>query len=300
MRNYTAWIVHNGFVTHEKFTTLLQHIYKAMVKKNIQCEMVKHHEIIIVNENGQKKIIGKYKDKKPDFIIFWDKDILLAQQLESLNIPLYNSARTIEICDNKALMHTYLSKFPIPMPKTIVAPHVFLNCKFHDKSFFDIVIQELGLPLIIKESYGSFGFQVYMAKTREQVIQIGKELQHKSHIYQQYIRSSHGQDIRLQVVGEQVIAAMYRKSVTDFKANITNGGMPSPYTPTEEEKQLAILASKTVGADFAGVDLLFGENGVPILCEINTNAHFINLMNCTKIDTAPFIIDYILQDMETK
>lgn len=300
MKNYTAWIIHNGFIQHEKFTTLFQHLLQAALDKEISCKLVKHHEVILIQSGEQSQIIGKYANEKPDFIIFWDKDIQLAKQLEALGIPLYNDAKSIEICDHKGLMHIHLSQTNIPMPKTIMAPHVFPNCQLNDPIFFEQVIDILGLPLIVKEAYGSFGFQVYMAKTKADVIALGTYLQHKPHLYQQYMKSSHGKDIRLQVVGGQVVAAMHRRSEKDFKANITNGGIATPYTPTEAEKQLAIQATHAVGATFAGVDLLFGENNRPLLCEINTNAHFINLLNCTGIDVAPLIIEAILEDMEDK
>lgn len=300
MKNYTAWIVHNGFVHHEKFTTLHAHLLQCAQEKGIDCKLVNHHELIIIQSNQKTQLIGKYANNLPDFIIFWDKDILLAEQLELLDIPLYNCANAIRICDHKGLMHMHLNQHRIPMPETIIAPHVFPNCQLDDWGFFDQVIATLGLPLIVKESYGSFGFQVYMANTRDELIALGTRLQHKSHLYQKYIQSSHGKDIRLQVVGGEVVAAMYRHSETDFKANITNGGVAHVYTPTEAEKQLAIQATLAVGATFAGVDLLFGKNQQPLLCEINTNAHFINLFNCTGIDVAPFIIDAIIKDIKEK
>ncbi|MBR6729048.1 MAG: RimK family alpha-L-glutamate ligase, partial [Clostridia bacterium] len=44
---------------------------------------------------------------------------------------------------------------------------------------------------------------------------------------------------------------------------------------------------------FAGVDFLFGANGQPILCEVNSNAHFKNLYDCTGVNAAEYIIEYI-------
>ena len=63
---------------------------------------------------------------------------------------------------------------------------------------------------------------------------------------------------------------MKRISEKDFRANVSNGGRMEVYEPTDEEKKLAIRCASLVGADFAGVDLLFGEDGSPIVCEINS------------------------------
>lgn len=68
------------------------------------------------------------------------------------------------------------------------------------------------------------------------------------------------------------------------------------YHPTEEECALALRAARAAGADFAGVDLLFGPEG-PLVCEVNSNAHFKNLLDCTGTDVAEKIIQYIRKDL---
>ena len=40
---------------------------------------------------------------RPDFVLFWDKDVRLAFQLERLGIPVFNSAKSIALCDDKTL-----------------------------------------------------------------------------------------------------------------------------------------------------------------------------------------------------
>ena len=86
---------------------------------------------------------------------------------------------------------------------------------------------------------------------------------------------------------------MYRYSENgDFRANLSNGGKMKPYQPSKEEKALAVRACETLGADFAGVDLLFGDKG-PLVCEVNSNAHFKNIYDCTGVDTAERILCYL-------
>ena len=64
------------------------------------------------------------------------------------------------------------------------------------------------------------------------------------------------------------------------------------YTPSKEECELAVKASHAVGTSFAGVDLLFGKDG-PIVCEVNSNAHFKNIFQCTNVNVADHIMHYI-------
>ena len=108
------------------------------------------------------------------------------------------------------------------------------------------------------------------------------------------MQTSAGRDIRLNVVGDKVVAAMLRESANgDFRANASQGGKLSPYSPSQMEIELAIATAKAVRADFAGVDLLFGESG-PLICEVNSNAHLLNIYHTTGVNVADFMIKYCL------
>lgn len=64
------------------------------------------------------------------------------------------------------------------------------------------------------------------------------------------------------------------------------------YQPDSEAIELAVKACRAVNCDFAGVDLLFGPEGY-LVCEVNSNAHFKNLLECTGVNTAWYILQYI-------
>lgn len=74
-----------------------------------------------------------------------------------------------------------------------------------------------------------------------------------------------------------------------------------PYEPNAAQLHMACQVMKELKLDFAGVDLLFGEGGQPILCEVNSNAHFINIWKCTGVNTADAILDYCLhQEIDSR
>ena len=114
---------------------------------------------------------------------------------------------------------------------------------------------------------------------------------------QKFIASSRGRDLRINVVGGMVIATMYRYNDNDFRSNISNGGSMKPYEPTSEQKDVAIKAARVLGLDFAGVDVMFGENGMPIVCEVNSNPHFKSTMECTGINMAEHIMQHIAESL---
>lgn len=292
-----AWLMVNAFLQREKFDEIHQWLCEAGRCKKVDISVRTNEELLSMCDDGGLTLLPELK--KIDFVLFWDKDILLARTLEQLGVKVFNSSHAIQVCDDKALTHFYLAKEKVPMPKTIFAPMTYANIGYTSVSFVNTVIEQLGLPMVIKESFGSFGQQVYLAKTKEEVFSLVKSLEGKSFFFQKYIAASGGRDIRLQVVGNQVVAAMERKAKQgDFRANISNGGSMKEYKPTEKEAQLAVYCCNILGVDFAGVDLLWGENGEPMVCEVNSNAHFKNIFDCTGVNTADYILSYILEQLK--
>ena len=68
-------------------------------------------------------------------------------------------------------------------------------------------------------------------------------------------------------------------------------------TNNKEQIDIAIKACKQLNVSFGGVDLLFDKNDEPSICEVNSNAHFKNIFDCTKINVADYIIEYIMEDL---
>ncbi|MBP3888632.1 MAG: RimK family alpha-L-glutamate ligase [Cellulosilyticum sp.] len=295
--NTYGWLIYNGGLKSPKYMELNE-LYAAAAKKlDIKLDLVANDELYSYIENGQATIKTAKSLEKPEFILFLDKDIRLAKQLEKLGYRLFNSREVIENCDDKMLTAQILSGHGIQMPKTLFSPLYFhgTGTGNPNESFTLTIEKKLGYPLVIKEAFGSFGAQVYLVHNREELIAKQKELIYTPHLYQEFIKSSNGRDVRIYVVGDQVVASMYRHSESDFRANISNGGSALPYTPNEAFCQMAIDATKALGADFTGVDLMFGENDEPILCEVNSNAHIKNIYDCTGIDVSEFIFKHILE-----
>src|SRR5699024_4208549 len=133
---------------------------------------------------------------------------------------------------------------------------IFAKTASHEAGYIQSAIDTLGFPMIIKEAFGSFGEQVYLIRDQKELLEKLDELQGKPFLFQEFITSSYGLDLRLRVVGDLVAAAMRRSAPNDFRANITAGGTMDAYQPTQYEADLAVAAAKAIGADFAGVDLL--------------------------------------------
>lgn len=286
----SCWVIYNGSLTSDKFKDQADLMREAAERAGVHADLKKNYEVMMN--------LAMTLDNRPDFVVFLDKDILLANFLKNAGIPVFNDPDVIETCDNKAIQYLELSKQGIPMPETIIAPKVYPNFTIKDSGYYEQVLERLGLPMVIKEGHGSFGMKVYLIETEEQFYEKTDELRGIDYVFQKFIATSRGRDIRVNIVGGEIVAAMYRHSETDFRANITNGGVATVIELTEPQKALAIQAAHAVGAEFAGVDLLFGDNEQPLVCEVNAAAHIRNIYNVTGINVADAMIAYILRKLE--
>ena len=141
----------NHFLVSAKFSELHSRLIEAAKKENIELELKTNLELAT-------------KSTQCDFVLFWDKDINLARRLEKEGLPVFNCAESIEKCDDKA--RTYIELLgTVPQPKTLIAPKTYFKADFTE--FVDNAIEILGLPLVFKECFGSFGEQVFLCKTKD-------------------------------------------------------------------------------------------------------------------------------------
>lgn len=285
-------LVVNAFLQSPKFDAIYASLIESAKKHDIQLTLHTNAELAV------KLADPEFASELPDFVLYWDKDVKIAKQLEQMGLSVFNSADGILQCDDKSLTYLMLKPTGIPMPKTIILPKTFPNIGYTNTDFLEDAVRLLGFPLILKECFGSFGKQVYrfddLPSLREKIV----SLDGTPMLLQEMVMSSFGRDIRINVVGDEIVASILRQSRSgDFRSNLTLGGSMERYTPTAEEAELALLAVKQLGLTFAGVDVLFGENG-PLLCEVNSNAHFKTTFSCTGVNMADAIFQEILRRIE--
>lgn len=294
-----AWIIYSGTLDIKKIEDLVDSFVIEGKKLDIEIEKIKNTELIpVYNNEGKPELIFLKKVNKPEFIIFWDKDIFLAKHLENMGYRLFNSSSAIDYCDDKCLMHLILSNRNISMPKTVISPMIF-NSDNINEDYLIKVFNTFNNKVVIKEAKGSFGMQVYLIESKEAFVNKIKELNRRNvrFIIQEKIETSFGKDIRVNIIGNKVIGAMLRKSKGDFRANITQGGEGEIIKLTQEQEELALMAHKALGLDFSGVDLLFGEDDKPLLCEVNSNLNFLSFERLWGKSFGREILKYIIGEL---
>lgn len=270
----------------------------AQVERLKSC-LIENCEVEVLSTTSIIGYIGRDSLKMNtdiDAAIYLDKDIDVARMLESVGVKLFNSAEAIALSDNKMSTHIRLSSAGLASPVTVASP---LYYRGEDNELFLKKTAELiGFPMVIKECHGSFGAQVYLANNIVEAREIRRRLLGKPHIYQEYISSSVGHDTRVIVLGGHVIAAMRRANDSDFRSNIELGGKAIKIDNLDEKySKIAIKSANALGLEYAGIDILDGVNGEPIVCEVNSNAYFNAISKATGIDIAKEYVEYIIKIM---
>lgn len=298
MKTAYAWLVVNGFIETEKFRQIFSWLVEAAEKQQCILEIKTNTQLLPELVMGEEGLLTGCR--RPQFVIFWDKDVRLARLLEKLGLRLFNCAQSIEICDDKARTYLELLDQQIRMPKTVIAPKTFRMEGYPNLDFLQQIESRLGFPMVVKECYGSFGQQVWLVHNEKELSDCLHGIQNRPFLFQEYIAASKGSDIRIQMVGTEAVAAMHRYHAYDFRANITNGGSMEACQPNDAQLKMAKKVMETLKLDFAGVDILFGEHGEPVLCEVNSNAHFINIWKCTGVNVADAIVAYCLRNSKNE
>ena len=287
----TGLIVINGYANYPSTNHQVKRLLEEFSCLDTHIDVKKSTEITAYIKNDLITLdLPKY-----DFVIFLDKDRYLSSMLEKCGYRLFNSAHSIEVCDDKMTTHLELANTGVRMPKTIPAPLCYVDNK--DYSNLDKIIEQLGLPIVVKECYGSKGAQVYLAKTKEELILIEEKVRNRAHLFQEFV-SPGGIDYRLIVINHKVIASMRRENKEDFRSNIAQGGIGECVSLSEEYIKAAEKVSKVLELDYCGVDLLTGKEGEPLVCEVNSNAFFEGIEKATEINVAKTYAEYILNEIK--
>jgi ribosomal protein S6--L-glutamate ligase len=214
------------------------------------------------------------------------------------NLGLFStaSANGLLTASNKMKTTQKLSYNKIRVPKTIFANN--------PKDFKFLIDKVGGLPCIAKLQSGSQGAGVMILNDE---LAASTSLQSFSKaginvILQEKIATENPTfDIRAYVVGDEVVAAYKRFAVDgDFRSNYSISKSGEKVKLTEEEINMAIKASKAIGLNVSGVDIMRDKDGKPYLIEVNGNASLKGIETITGIDVAGKIIDYVEQQYKKR
>ena len=212
--------------------------------------------------------------------------------IERQGLSVVNSPRAIERSVDKFYTTALLQDAGIPVPETIV-------CERADDAMEAIrLMLSKGSDAIIKPLFGSMGHGLVRVADADTAWRVVRPLeQMRSVFYVQQAIDHAGRDVRLFVIGDRVMAAIERAAPDgEWRTNVARGGIARPIEVPSAWRELAVNAARSVGADYAGVDLLVSSTGSLFVLEVNGIPGWQGLQQATGIDVA----DALVQHLETR
>jgi len=210
--------------------------------------------------------------------------------LNAWGIPTINSAKVAEICGDKLATSAALKQAGLPQPRTFLAfaPEAALEA-----------IETMGYPVVLKPVVGSWGRLLAKVNDRDAAEAILEHksilgsVQHSVFYIQEYIKKP-GRDIRIFVVGDQAVTAIYRKS-PHWITNTARGGEGEVCQITPELAEISVKAAQAVGGGVLAIDILEHPDHGYLINEINHTMEFHTLAPITGVDVAGIMVDYLIK-----
>src|SRR5688500_300453 len=208
--------------------------------------------------------------------------------IEERGIPVMNSARAIERSVDKFYTTALLHEAGLPVPETVV-------CERGTDAMASIRQMLTGGDAIIKPVFGSMGHGMVRVGDLDVAFRIVRSLEQiRSVFYLQRAIDHGGRDVRVFVVGGQVIGAIERTAAAgDWRTNVARGATATPTQLPAAWEQYAVRAAATVGAEYAGVDLLPSRDGEVFVLEVNGIPGWQGLQQAIGMDVAGAVVEHL-------
>jgi RimK family alpha-L-glutamate ligase len=194
-----------------------------------------------------------------------------------------NSPRAIERSVDKFYTTALLHEAGLPTPETVVCENAA-----------DAMAAAIAMgDVVVKPLFGSMGHGMMRVSDPDVAFRVFKTLEQLQAVFYVQRAIDHGgRDVRVFVIGGRVIAAIERRAPGgEWRTNVARGGSARPFELPPDWADLALSAATTVGADYAGVDLLPSRDGRVFVLEINGIPGWRALQQATGRDIAAAIVD---------
>ncbi|AJM92048.1 lysine biosynthesis protein LysX [Nitrosopumilus piranensis] len=246
-------------------------------------------KITQVNTDSKKEDFD-FGDVVLERCVSYFRGLHFTASLEFMDIPVLNKFDVASICGNKMFMTLLLKKNGVPTPKTYFS--------FTSDSAAEN-LEKVGYPLVIKPVIGSWGRGVMPIKDRDTMDAVSEirditDSPHDRIYYLQELVERPPRDIRVITIGDEPVAAMYRKSSGGFKTNIALGADPELCEITKEMEAMAAKASKAMGGGILGIDIMEDEKRGLVVHEVNNTVEFKGLSRVAQRNIPKEMVEFAL------
>lgn len=212
----------------------------------------------------------------------------VVRQFELMQVYCVVSTNALLKARDKRTAAQFLAAHGLPVPDSVFTAM---------PENVDAMLRLLGqqYPIVIKTLNGTQGQGVILGESEtstrsiaEAFIRLKEEI-----LLQRFIGEAKGKDIRIFVVGGNVVATMERNAQNgEFRSNLHRGASSNKVHITSEEEEIALRAARLMGLDVAGVDMLRSDKG-PLILEINASPGLEGIEGTTGVDIAGHIIKFV-------
>jgi ribosomal protein S6--L-glutamate ligase len=209
--------------------------------------------------------------------------ISMAEHLEVAGIKVVNSTYPFRKARDKYATQYTLKNFDLPVAMTYTTEN--MTDAYHwNQEQKDVVYK----PILGSMGKGSLKFEdADLAFNAYKML----DRLYQPYILQKFIPNP-GRDIRIFVIGEEVIGCAYKYSKEgSWKTNVAQGGIMIPEEMPEEILKIGVKATKAMELDYSGVDIIESPEG-PIILEVNGAPGWQALKDVTSINVAEKIVSY--------
>lgn len=192
----------------------------------------------------------------PQFAVVRTVEPILSLHLELAGIKVFNSSKISYICNHKSLTHLEMNRLNIPM----------VDMNFMKKEHLSETAP-MSFPFVIKEATGRSGKQVYMIQNEQDWEQYYQEPDETDLVIQS-TQVQTGKDVRVFIVGKEIVGAVLRENKNDFRANFKLGGTATWYPLHSGQIKMINKIIHHFDFDMVGIDFLIGLNGEFLFNEI--------------------------------
>ena len=225
--------------------------------------------------------------------VSYSRGLYISKIYEANGVTVVNSPQVAERCGDKYVTSQILAREGIPTPRVLMA--------FDEESAL-AAVEAVGYPAVLKPVVGSWGRLLAKVDNREMAESVIEHkatlgVHHQVFYIQEYINKP-GRDIRAFVVGDELIAAIYRSS-ENWITNTARGGVASNCPLTPELSDLCKRTARAIGGGLLAIDVFETENGLSVN-EVNHTMEFRNSITTTGVNIPALMVDYVLAAAQEK
>lgn len=283
-----GWLIYSE-VDAKKNEVYIRFYLEEGYKRGVEIRLI-YREALEFGIKGSQLFLS-YEGREfapPDFVISRTIYPLLSRQLELMGIPVFNNAEVARICNDKALTYQYIARTGLSIIDTSFVKNIDIRSQ----------IEKITKPAVIKAVDGHGGSQVFLLEEKDLnqpgAIEEMIEQMKCSDSVLQPLTGNKNSDLRVYVIGKDIITAVIRTANTGFRSNYSLGGEISVYTLSDQEKVMVNKIIELFDFGLVGIDFLIGNNGELIFNEIEDVVGARMLYSCTKINLVGLYLDFIL------